>query len=470
MAYFIGPDVLSQNVIFEVDTGVDDFLAIVYAGAAGGCATWLVVSLLILVWQYRGFCGNLHLQILYDRFRDTYYGGGGHEMITSLSEIDMLVRETTEEVVNWRRHLHAHPEMSFEEVNTSQFVFDLLNSFGGLEVSRPTKTSVVARLNGSRDGPKLAIRADMDALPIQEETNFEFQSTNPGVMHACGHDAHTAILLGAAKILTKLCSQVRGEIRFIFQHAEELEPGGAVELVAAGVMDDIDQVIGLHMDALTTAGVLYISGGPVTAACDDFDIIIHGQGGHAAQPQSTVDSVAVAAQVVTGLQQIVSRNKDPLDPLVISITKIHGGTAHNVIPETVQLGGTVRCYSSALRESAAPWIEQVVRGITAAHGATFELDYRRGYSSVVNDERLSTEVEDILRQALGAEQIRPAKPEMGAEDFSGYLSKAPGTFFYLGAGNAEQGTLYPHHHPKFWLDESSFQVGVKAFVTLALNL
>ncbi|QSO47074.1 amidohydrolase [Alicyclobacillus mengziensis] len=391
-------------------------------------------------------------------------------MSVNLADLDVLVNEVTEQVVSWRRHLHSHPELSFEEVSTSQYVYDTLTSFGGLEVSRPTKTSVVARLIGPTDGPKLAIRADMDALPIEEETDFEFRSQTKGVMHACGHDAHTAMLLGAAKILTGLRDKVRGEIRFIFQHAEELHPGGAVQMVEAGVMDDIDDIIGLHVRSTMESGRLCVSAGPINAASDRFDITIRGRGGHAAHPHGAVDSVAVAAQVIAALQHIVARNKDPLDALVISITKIHGGTAYNVIPETVELGGTVRSYNPTLRESVPDLMERVIRGITEAHGATFKFDYRRGYSPVINDEQLSSRVREVLEQTFGEGSVHPSKPGMGGEDFSGYLTKAPGTFFHLGAGNAAMGTLYPHHHPKFWLDEDAFKVGVKAFVTLALNL
>lgn len=391
-------------------------------------------------------------------------------MSINLSDIDVLVRQVTDEVIDWRRHLHSHPELSFEEMETSQYVFDVLNSFGGLEVSRPTKTSVMARLIGQTDGPKLAIRADMDALPIEEETDLEFKSQNKGVMHACGHDAHTAILLGATKVLTELRDSVKGEIRFLFQHAEELHPGGAVEMVKAGVMDDIDQVIGLHVRSMMESGRLCVSAGPINAASDRFDIVLRGRGGHAAHPHGTVDTVAVAGQVIAALQTIVSRNKDPLNPLVISITKIHGGTAYNVIPETVELGGTVRSYNPALRESVPELMERVIGGITSAHDATFNLDYRRGYSPVVNDEQLSQRVAKVLQNAFGEDNVHPSTPGMGGEDFSGYLTKAPGTFFHLGAGDASKGKLYPHHHPKFWLDEDAFQVGVKAFVTLALNL
>jgi amidohydrolase len=391
-------------------------------------------------------------------------------MSVQLAHLDVLVNEVTDEVVAWRRHLHSHPELSFEEVNTSQYVYDTLTSFGGLDVSRPTKTSVVARLVGPIEGPKLAIRADMDALPIEEETDFEFRSQTKGVMHACGHDAHTAILLGAAKVLTGLREEVRGEIRFIFQHAEELHPGGAVQMVEAGVMDDIDNIIGLHVRSTMESGRLCVSAGPINAASDRFDVTIHGRGGHAAHPHGTVDSVAVAAEVIASLQHIVARNKDPLHPLVISITKIHGGTAYNVIPETVELGGTVRSYNPALRESVPALMERVISGITEAHGATFKFDYRPGYSPVVNDEQLSERVAAVLEQAFGEGNVHPSKPGMGGEDFSGYLTKAPGTFFHLGAGNAAQGTLYPHHHPKFWLDEEAFKVGVKAFVALGLNL
>lgn len=391
-------------------------------------------------------------------------------MTVTQENLDLLVADVSDAVVEWRRHLHKNPELSFEEVNTSQFIFDTLQSFGGLEITRPTPTSVMARCIGSLPGKTLAIRADMDALPILEENSFEFASDLPGVMHACGHDGHTAMLLGAAKILSGFKEQINGEIRFLFQHAEELFPGGGEQMVEAGVMDDVDMVIGIHLRSSMEVGKIGVSAGPINAAPDTFDIQIIGKGGHAAYPHTTIDSVAIAAQVVSNLQHIVARNTDPLDRLVVSVTKIIGGTAYNVIPGAVSLAGTVRSYNPELRVSVPALMERIIKGVTEAHGATYQFSYEKGYRPVVNDESLSQIVEETLIETFGAEVVQKSKPTMGGEDFSAFQQKAPGTFFHVGAGNEEKGIVYPHHHPRFTIDEGSLPIGVKAFVHLAFKL
>jgi len=387
-----------------------------------------------------------------------------------IRKIDEWVESVEEDVVNWRRYLHRHPELSFHEEKTSQFVYDTLTSFGGLELSRPTKTSVVARLKGGRPGRVLAIRADMDALPIKEENDFEFVSQNEGVMHACGHDGHTAMLLGAAKILSRVKEDIPGEIRFLFQHAEELYPGGAEEMVQAGVMDGVDQVIGAHLWAPLEFGKIALIPGPMMAAPDAFHITIIGKGGHAAQPHLTTDSIAIAAQVVTNLQHIVSRNVNPLVPLVVSVTQFIAGTTHNVTPGSVYLNGTVRTFKPELREEVPTLIERIVKGITDAHGATYKFKNEFGYRPVINDERVTANLREVLTEAFGEDFIQDGQPTMGGEDFSAYQQKAPGCFFLIGAGNTEKGIIHPHHHPKFTVDEAALPIGVKAFVTCALKL
>lgn len=390
-------------------------------------------------------------------------------MAVEFTYVRSLVEQVTEDVVQWRRYLHKNPELSFEEEKTSQFVYDTLASFGGLELSRPTKTSVVARLKGSFPGPVLAIRADMDALPITEENNFDFASKTPGKMHACGHDGHTAMLLGTAKILSGLADKIHGEVRFIFQHAEELFPGGAQQMVDAGVMEGVDSVIGIHLWSPLEVGKIAVRSGPLMAAPDTFYITIRGKGGHAAQPHATVDPIVIAAQVVTNLQHIVSRNTDPLDPLVLSVTQFHAGTAHNIIPETVELNGTVRSFKPELRTEVPRLMEQIVKGITEAHGATYEFRYEQGYRPVINDEAVTEKVRQALIEVFGEDVVIEGEPHMGGEDFSAYQSVTPGTFFNVGAGNVEKGIVYPHHHPKFTIDENSLPIGVEAFVGIVLK-
>ncbi|CAM5795599.1 MULTISPECIES: M20 family metallopeptidase [Brevibacillus] len=387
--------------------------------------------------------------------------------MTTTATLNQEAEQLKEQVIAWRRYLHQNPELSFHEEKTAQFVYDTLVSFGNLDVTRPTKTSVMARLIGSQPGRVLAMRADMDALPITEENTFAFVSTNPGVMHACGHDGHTAMLLGTAKILSGMKDRIKGEVRFLFQHAEELFPGGAEEMVQAGVMDGVDMVIGTHLWAPMEFGKVGICPGPMMAAPDTFYITITGKGGHAALPHQTVDSIAIAAQVVTNLQHIVSRNTDPLDNLVISVTQFIGGTTHNVIPGSVSICGTVRSFDQKLRDSVPALMERVVKGITEAHGATYEFKYEYGYRPVINDEEVTRLMESIVTETLGEEWIDHMKPNMGGEDFSAFQQKAPGCFFYVGAGNQQKGIVYPHHHPRFTVDEDALEVGVKIFVNAA---
>jgi amidohydrolase len=379
---------------------------------------------------------------------------------------DLVSAELEQQAIVWRRHLHANPELSFQEEQTSRYVEETLRSFDGLELTRPAPTSVVASLQGARPGKVLALRADLDALPIQEETGLEFASTRPGVMHACGHDGHTAMLLAAARLLSARRDELAGEIRFVFQHAEEKPPGGARQLVDAGVMDGVDLVLGAHLASMKDVGKVGCRPGPIAAAADTFSAEIRGRGGHAAAPHRALDPVVVAAQVVTNLQQLVSRSVDPLASAVVSVTRFHAGTADNIIPEAVELGGTVRTFDPSVREGLRAGMERVFRGVTDAHGATFTLDYVDGYAAVINDEEAASLVEAAARAELGDDAIMDAEPIMGGEDFSAYLEKAPGAFFWVGAGSDD---AVPHHHPRFTVDESAFRPGIAVFARVALD-
>jgi amidohydrolase len=384
---------------------------------------------------------------------------------------DKHVDVVTSEVVRWRRHLHRNPELSFKEEETAQFVYETLRSFGdNLELSRPTPTSVVARLIGARPGRTVAIRADMDALPIEEENDFEFVSRTPGVMHACGHDGHTAMLLGTAKILSGMKEGINGEVRFLFQHAEELYPGGAQQKVDAGAMEGVDLVIGTHLWAPLNIGKIGVAYGAMMGAPDTFWITIKGKGGHGAMPHQAVDSIAIGAQVVTNLQHVVSRNTDPIDNVVVSVTKFTGGTAHNVIPGCVEMLGTVRTLDPEVRKKVPELMERVVKGVTEAHGATYEFEYQFGYRPVINDEEVTRVMEETVREVFGEETLEMVRPNMGGEDFSALQQKAPGTFFWVGAGNEEKGITYPHHHPRFTIDEDALPYGVKMFLNATFKL
>jgi len=385
-------------------------------------------------------------------------------------EIKPLLEEAEkmkEQVVEWRRHFHRHPELSFREVETARFVTRQLESFGNLQISHPTQTSVMARLIGDRPGKVLAIRADMDALPIQEENTFEYASGVPGVMHACGHDSHTAVLLAAAGILSARREQIRGEIRFLFQHAEEQAPGGAQEMVDAGVMEGVDWVIGAHLLSWIEYGKFGVAYGPMMASSDNFSITVRGVAGHAAYPHQSVDAVAVSAQIITNLQHIVARYTDPLDRLVVSVTQIHGGTTNNILPAEVKLGGTVRCFNPELRTAVKEQMERIIRGITEAHGAEYEFSFEYGYRPVINDPAVTKIVEDAIADLYGAESIQILKPFMGSEDFSAFQQKAPGTFFMVGAGNPAKGIVHPHHHPLFTVDEDAMDHSLKVLLRAA---
>jgi amidohydrolase len=371
------------------------------------------------------------------------------------------VSEVVPDVIAWRRHLHAHPELSFREHETSAFVRRQLEAFDGLTLGRPTPTSVVATLRGRRPGPTLALRADLDALPIQEQSGVEFASQTDGVMHACGHDGHTAMLLATARLLATIHDELPGEVRFVFQHAEELPPGGATEIVDSGVLDGVDAVIGCHLVSDMEVGKIAALEGACTATGDVFSIRVLGRGGHAAFPHTAVDPIVAAAELVSSLQLVVSRETPPPEPVVLSVTRIAGGSADNVIPDSVELGGTVRTYGEDTRRQTREAMERVVAGVTAAHRATYEFEYTEGYASVVNDESLT----GLVREVAGARLIeRP--PLMAGEDFSAYQRVAPVSFFFLGAGGDG---AFPHHHPCFTIEEDALAIGVEVLTDVAVR-
>jgi amidohydrolase len=365
-----------------------------------------------------------------------------------------------DDVIAWRRHLHRHPELSFEERETADFVASTLSSLP-LDVSRPCDNAVVARLSTGRPGPTVALRADIDALPINEESGVEFASSVPGVMHACGHDGHTAMLLGAAR---ELCSSdlPGGEVRFVFQPAEERAPGGARGLVEAGVMNGVDFVYGCHLWTPLEYGHVAALPGAFMAAADFFSLAIAGQGGHGGLPHLATDTVAIGAQVVNNLQHVVARRTDPLQAAVVSVGSFRAGDAPNVIPGRAELSGTVRSFDPGVRSQLRVAIEEVVSGVCAAHGASYELDYVLGYDPVVNDERAT----DLVRAAAG-DRLAPLDPIMGGDDFSAYLAEAPGCYAFIGAGSEESGATFPHHHPRFRIDERALAVGVRLHVDVA---
>lgn len=388
------------------------------------------------------------------------------EVTTLLDEADTL----TPQVIAWRRHLHRRPEVAFEEHATAAFIRETLDTIPGLEVTSPTATSVVARLIGPNPGRTVAVRADIDALPIQEDNTVAYRSEIDGAMHACGHDGHTAIALGLVTLLARYRAHLAGEVRFVFQHAEELNPGGAEELVRQGAMEGVDTIIGLHLWAPMPVGHIGLVSGPAMAAPDTFDCTVIGDGGHAAIPHETVDPIVVGAAIVTALQHVVSRQIDPLDPAVVSITRFTAGTTYNVIPNTAQLAGTIRTFDATLRNRIPELMERIIKGICDAHGARYEFAVDRGYRPVVNDPALVERLEQVVERTFGPDVLLPMRPTMGGEDFSAYLEKATGVFAFVGAGNVPADIRYPHHHPRFNIDEASLRIGLRYLTAATLDL
>lgn len=381
-----------------------------------------------------------------------------------LSQIQAIAQEITPRLIEIRRHLHSHPELSGQEYKTAAYVSGVMSSCGLRVQELVGKTGVVAELEGDTSQPLLAIRADMDALPIAERTDLAFASSQSGIMHACGHDVHTTVGLGTAMILSQLAAEQRGHLRFLFQPAEETAQG-ARWMIEDGVMQDVAAVMSLHTYPSIRAGTIGIRYGALTAAADDIEIVILGESGHGARPHEAVDAIWIAAQVVTTLQQSISRTQNPLHPLVLTIGQISGGRASNVIADRVTLLGTVRSLHPDTRSRLPQWIERIVAGVCDPYGAKYEINYRRGVPSVINDPNLTQITEQCAEEAFGRDRVELIyEPSLGAEDFSLYLEHAPGTMFRLGVGFADRATNYPLHHPKFEVDEAAIYTGV---VTLA---
>lgn len=370
-------------------------------------------------------------------------------------------------VVAWRRHLHANPELSFHEHETARYVREQLRDLPGIEFLDATTTSVVASIRRG-DGPVVALRADLDALPILEQTDSAYRSQVDGVMHACGHDGHTAMLLGVAHILAG--EHFDGEVRLLFQHAEETPPGGARELVAAGALANVSAVVGCHLWTYLPTGQVAIVPGRMMAGNDEFTITVHGSGGHAAAPHQTVDPIAIGAEIVTAVNQLVARRTDPLASLVVSVARFHAGSATNIVPAEAELAGTIRYFEPEVREATIAGLEQLAAGIADAHGATTTFRVTPGYAVVVNDPTVTTRADAIARTVLGDDAVTTIPPTMGAEDFGALSAIVPGTFMFLGTGNDAVGSKFPHHHPSFAIDEASLEQGVVLMSAVALGL
>ncbi|MEB3355721.1 MAG: M20 family metallopeptidase [Synechococcales bacterium] len=380
-----------------------------------------------------------------------------------LSRIKDIAASLAPRLVEIRRHIHSHPEMSGQEYQTAAYVAGVLSSCGLTVQELVGKTGVVGELGSGPDPRLLAIRTDMDALPIQERTGLEFASRQVGMMHACGHDVHTTVGLGTAMVLAQLGAELPGRVRFLFQPAEETAQG-AGWMVRDGVMENVAAIFSLHVFPSIPGGSLGIRYGALTAAADDIELTILGESGHGARPHEAKDAIWIAAQVVTTLQQAISRTQNPLRPVVLTFGQITGGRAPNVIADQVRLLGTVRSLHPETSAELPAWIEQIVASVCQCYGARYELNYRRGVPSVMNDPDLTQITELAAQEAWGSDRIEIIQePSLGAEDFALYLKHAPGTMFRLGVGFPDQPN-YPLHHPQFHVNEAAILTGV---VTLA---
>lgn len=389
-----------------------------------------------------------------------------------LARMKELANAQHAELVNIRRHLHENPELGFEEVATAQYIADYLAGLGLEVTSQVAKTGVVALLRGARPGKTVAIRADMDALPIQELNEVPYKSKHPGKMHACGHDAHVAAAIGAARILWELRDQINGNVKFIFQPAEEA-PGGAEPMIAAGVLENpaVDAIIGGHVWGSLESGIIEVMSGPTMASSDIIRLKIIGKGGHAAQPHTTIDPIVIASEIVGALQKLVSRQTDPFESVVISICSFHAGDVFNVIPHSAYLEGAVRTLNNELRQELPQKIEKIIRGITEPYGATYELDYYLGYPVTVNDPGVTETVRKAAVSVLGADKVRvAARASMGGEDYAYFLNKVPGTYIRIGTRNPEKGICQEMHHPRFDIDEAVLELTPVVYAQAAFDL
>ncbi|NRS50364.1 M20 family metallopeptidase [Brevibacillus sp. HB2.2] len=385
-------------------------------------------------------------------------------------QLKELLKEMEPQIISWRRHLHQHPELSFQEEKTPALIAEILRGLHFDEVRTGVGgRGVIGVLRGGRPGKVVALRADFDALPIQDQKDVPYKSTVPGVMHACGHDAHTSQLLGLASVLAAHREQFAGEIRFVFQHAEEENPGGAIQMVQDGAVEGVDAIFGVHLWSMFPVGKVFISAGPLMANTDDFSIEIKGKGGHGAVPEETVDSIVIGSQIVGHLQTIASRNVSPLESVVVTVGTFHGGDSTNIIADSCRLTGTVRSFLPDVRDHAEQRLTEIAEGSAAMMGGSATVVYERGYPAVINHEKETAIAREAAIAAFGAGRVESMKPLMGGEDFSYYLEKVPGAYLFVGAGNPEKLATYPHHHPRFDIDEDAMLIAGELLGRTALH-
>ncbi|AWR98175.1 amidohydrolase [Acidianus sulfidivorans JP7] len=379
------------------------------------------------------------------------------------------VKEIEPWIIDLRRKIHENPELSYKEYNTAKLVSDTLKKLGiSVEEGIGLPTAVVGKIKGGKPGKTVALRADMDALPVEEMTDLPFKSKVKGVMHACGHDTHVAMLLGAASLLVKNKDLISGEVRLIFQPAEEDGGlGGAKPMIDAGVMKGVDYVFGLHISSAYPKGVFATRKGPIMATPDSFKIIVHGKGGHGSAPHETIDPIFISLQIANAIYGITARQIDPVKPFVISITSIHSGTKDNIIPDDAVMEGTIRSLDEETRKKALDSMKKIVSSICGIYNANCEVNFMEDvYPITVNNPEVTEEVMKLLSLIS---PVVETEPILGAEDFSRFLQKAPGTYFFLGTRNEEKGCIYPNHSSKFCVDEDVLKLGALAHAILAIT-
>lgn len=390
-------------------------------------------------------------------------------MINVLEEVKKIEKE----IISWRRDLHKMPELGLELPNTSKYIQERLSEMGIEYHTLINGNAIVGIIKGHQEGKTIALRADMDALPIKEETRLPFASDN-GYMHACGHDAHSSMLLGAAKVLNDNKDKLKGNVKLFFQPGEEY-PGGALPMIKEGAMENpkVDAVLGLHNGSISKdveKGKIGVCYGPMMASMDRILIKIKGKGSHGAYPELSVDPISTAAEVISALQRVVSREIKAIDPVVLSITRINGGFNQNIIPDEVEIEGTVRAVNPETRNFIAKRIEEITKGITTAMRADCEVQYDFKYPPLINSEWFTRDFVESAKKVISEENIYEMKdPVMGGEDMAYFLERAPGTYFFLSNPKEVDGVAYPHHNSKFDVDESIFYIGSSLFVQTVLD-
>lgn len=375
------------------------------------------------------------------------------------------VEKITGQLITWRRDFHRHPETAFEEHRTSSVLRKFLED-RHMPVQVMASTGLRGILKGKPGGKTVALRADIDALPLKEEGNKEYISENPEAAHACGHDGHMAILMGAIELLCRRKEAFQGDVVFLFQPSEERIPGGAKRMMEEGALEGVDAIFGLHLWQLLATGVVGLTKGAMMAQPDKFTIRVRGKGGHGSMPHQTVDPILVASQLVVNIQSIASRNVDPLKPVVVSLGTIEGGTIYNIIPEDVVLTGTVRSFDADVQELSQRRLKEIADATCAAYGATADFQYEKGYPPVVNDPDMVDFVAEVAGKIFGRDRVMEIAPVMGGEDFAYFLQDVPGTFLFFGMGD---GMAYPHHHPAFDIDERALPLATHLMTALVLE-